>query len=75
MAMLHRKKVLLCDKKFIKRVLKNALGELNNFFVFQDEFNKNLSKQSTNVRFFLSHNRIQRIKLKNKGPKHTHLDT
>ena len=45
-------------KNFIKRVLKNvikrAFGELNN--VFQDEFNKILSQQSTNVRFFLSLN-------------------
>ena len=41
-----------------ERVLKNAFerafGELNN--VFQDEFNKLLSQQSTNVRFFLLHN-------------------
>ena len=35
-------------------VIKRALGELNN--VFQDGFNKILSQQSTNVRFFLSHN-------------------
>ena len=41
--------------------------------IFHDEFNKILSRQSTNVRFFLSHNWIQQIKLKNKGPKHTHL--
>ena len=44
--------------KYIKRVLENvikrAFGELNN--IFQDEFNIILSQQSTNVRFFLSHN-------------------
>ena len=40
---------------------------------FQEEFNIILSQQSTNIRFFLSYNRIKRIKLKNKGPKHTHL--
>ena len=60
---------------FIKRVLKNvinrAFGKLNN--IFQDEFNKTLSQQATNVRFFLSYNWIQQIKLKYKGPKHTHL--
>ena len=43
---------------FIKRVLKNvskrAFGELNN--IFQDEFDKIVSEQSTNVRFFLPHN-------------------
>ena len=45
-------------KNFIKRVLKSviqrAFGELNN--IFQDEFNKILSQQSTNVRLFLSNN-------------------
>ena len=51
--------------------MKRALGELNN--VFQDEFNKISSQQSTNVRFFLSHNCIKRTRLKNKGPKHTYL--
>ena len=59
---------------FIKRVLENvierAFGELNN--IFQDEFDKILSQQSTSVRFYLSHDQIKRIKLKNKGPKHTH---
>ena len=49
---------------------KMSLGGLNN--IFQDEFNKILSQQSTNVRFFISHNRIRQIKLKNKDPKHTH---
>ena len=44
---------------------------LNN--IFQDEFNIIFSKQPTNVKFFLSHNWIKPIKLKNKGPKHTHL--
>ena len=34
--------------------VKQAFGELNK--VFQDEFNKILSQQSTNVRFLLSHN-------------------
>ena len=43
------------------------LSELNN--IFQVEFNEILSQQSTNVKFFLSHNRIQRIKMENKGPK------
>ena len=55
----------------MENVIKRAFGELNN--IFQDEFNKSLSKQSTNVRFFSSHNRIQRIRLENKGPKHTRL--
>ena len=49
---------LLLRSNFIKQVLKNvikrAFGELNN--VFQDEINTILSQQSTNVRFFLSHN-------------------
>ena len=58
----------MTDPIFIKRVFENvvklAFGELNN--IFQDEFNKNL-QQSTNVGFCLSHNWIQRIKLKNKG--------
>ena len=44
-------------KKIIKRVLKNvikrAFGDLNN--IFQEEFNKILSQQSMDVRFFLSH--------------------
>ena len=43
---------------FIKRVLENVIkrakGSLNN--IFQDKFNKILSQQSTDVRFFLSHN-------------------
>ena len=47
----------LLKKDFIKRVLKNvikrAFGELNN--IFQDEFNKMLSQQSTNVIFFFYH--------------------
>ena len=34
--------------------VKQAFGELNN--IFQDEFNKILSQQSTNVRLVLSHN-------------------
>ena len=34
--------------------MKRAFGELNN--IFQDEFDKTASKQSTNVRLFLSHN-------------------
>ena len=49
---------LTVEINYIKRVLENvikpAFGELYN--VFQDEFNKILSQQSTNVRFFLSHN-------------------
>ena len=34
---------------------------------------KTRSQQSTNARFFLSNKGIQQIKLKNKGPKRTHL--
>ena len=53
-AILHGKQGLLCDKNFIKRVLENvikrAFGELNN--ISQDEFNKILSQQLMNVRFF-----------------------
>ena len=41
-------------KRVLKYVIKRVFGELNN--IFQDEFNKILSQQSTNVRFFLSHN-------------------
>ena len=53
------KKTSLDLRHDFKRVLENvnikrAFGELNN--IFQDEFNKILSHQSTNVRFFLSHN-------------------
>ena len=55
----------------MENVIKRAFGELDN--IFQDDFNKILSKQSKNVRFFLSHNWIQHIKLENKGQKHTHL--
>ena len=58
-------------KLVLENVIKRAFGELNN--IFQDEFNKILSQQSTNVSFFLTHNWIQCIKLKNKGWKHTHL--
>ena len=39
---------------------------------FQDESNKILLQQSMNVRFFLSHNWIQQITLKNRVPKHTY---
>ena len=53
--------LLICHEltvDFIKRILKNviklAFDELNN--LYQDEFNEILSQQSTNVRFFLSHN-------------------
>ena len=35
------------------------IGEFNK--IFQDEFNKILSKQSTNFRFFLPHNLIDQI--------------
>ena len=55
----------------MKNVIERAFGELNN--VFQDEFNKILSQESTNVRLFLSHYYFQRIKLKNMVPKLTHL--
>ena len=40
-------------KRVLKNVIKRAFGELND--IFQDEFNKSLSQQSTTVRFFLSH--------------------
>ena len=50
-------------------LLSSPFGELNN--IFQDEFNKILSQQSTNVRSCLSHNWIKQIKLKNKGKKCT----
>ena len=40
--------------------MKRAFGELNN--VFKEEFDKILSQQSTNVRLFLSHNGIQRVR-------------
>ena len=43
---------------FIKRVLENvikrAFGKLSN--IIHDKFNKSLSRQSTDVRFFLLHN-------------------
>ena len=51
-------------KRVLKNVIKRAFGKLNN--IFQNEFNENLSQQSTNVRFFLSHNWIQRSEFKNK---------
>ena len=38
----------------MKNVIKRAIGELDN--IVQDEFNTILSQQSTNVKFFLSHN-------------------
>ena len=45
-------------KKFIKRVVENvikrAFGEF--YYIFQDEFDKIISQQSMNVRFFLSNN-------------------
>ena len=58
-------------KRALENVIKRAFDELN--YIFQDEFNQVLSQLSTNVRFLLSHDKIKRIKLKNKGPKHTHL--
>ena len=39
------------NKPVLKNVIKRAFGEVNN--TFQDEFNKILFQQSTNVRFFL----------------------
>ena len=60
-------------KRVLENVIKRALGELNN--IFQNEFNTILSQQSTIISFFLSNNWIQRIKLKNKGPKQTNLAT
>ena len=48
----------------VKNVIKRAFGDLNN--IFQDEFDKLLFQQSTNVRFFLSHNYVQRIRFKTK---------
>ena len=47
-------------------LLSEPLASLITFF--QDEFNRILLQQSTNVRFFSTHNRIQPIKLK-KGSK------
>ena len=44
----------------MENVIKRAFCELNN--IFQDEFNKILFQQSTNVRFFLSHNRMKSFK-------------
>ena len=35
-------------------LFKRAFGKLDN--IFQDDFDKILSQESTNVRFFLSHN-------------------
>ena len=37
-------------KRVLKNVIKRAFGELNN--IVQDEFDKILSQQSRNVRFF-----------------------
>ena len=51
-------------------LLSEHFGKLNN--IFQDKFNK-ISQQSSNIRFFSLYNWIQQTKLKNKGPKHTHL--
>ena len=57
---------------YMEESVKRAFGELNN--ILQDEFNKILSQQSTNVRFFfLSHNESSELNWKYKGPKHTHL--
>ena len=56
----------LLRKDFIKwdskNGIKQAFGKLDN--IFQDEFNRILSQQSIKIRFFLSHNWIQRVKLK-----------
>ena len=41
-------------KRVLENVIKRVFGELNN--IFQGEFDIILSQQSTNVRFFLSHN-------------------
>ena len=41
-------------ERVLTNVIKRAFGGLNK--VFHDEFNKILSQQLTNVRFFLSHN-------------------
>ena len=49
-------------KQAFKNVIQRAFGKFTNIFL--EEFNKILSQKSTNVRFFLSHNCIQRIKSK-----------
>ena len=41
-------------ERTLEDVIKRAFGELNNDF--QEEFNKILSQESTNVRYFLLHN-------------------
>ena len=53
--------------KSLKMLFSEPLASLITFFKII------LSQQSSNVRFFLSHNWLKRIKLKNNGPKHTHL--
>ena len=62
-------------KKFIIRVLENvikrAFGELNN--VFQDEFNKNVISTVNECQIIFITHWIKQIKLKNRGPKRTHL--
>ena len=61
--------------RVLTNVIQRAFGELNN--IFQDEFSKILSQQSTKVRFFLSQILfifwIKRGKFKSKGPGRTDL--
>ena len=49
-------------KRVLKNVIKGAFDELNNNS--QDKLNKISPQQSANVRFFLSHNYVHRIELK-----------
>ena len=58
-------------KRVLENVIKRAFGELNN--IFQDQFNKILSQQSTNVRFFYHITESSELNWKMRGPKHTHL--
>ena len=60
-------KIVLNDSR--KMLLSEPLASL----IVVTFFNKILSQQSTDARFFLSYNRIQRIKLKNKSRKYIHL--
>ena len=65
-------KLIVEIKWVLKNVIKQAFGKLNS--IFQEEFNKILFWTVNECQiFFLSHYWIQRIELKNKGPKHTHL--
>ena len=54
-------------------IFQTSLGKCYSITFFKTSLIKFLFQQSTNVRFFLSHNWIKWIKLKNRGLKHTHL--